>query len=56
MSIRTARGAWTKRQLENLGVAWPPRKGWVKAFDSGVTLPVSAWEVAASEAGLVVKY
>lgn len=27
-SVKTQRGAWTRRQLELLGVAWPPKKGW----------------------------
>jgi hypothetical protein len=26
----TARGGWTKRQLEALGVDWPPQKGWIE--------------------------
>ena len=25
---RTQRGSWTRKQLELLGVAWPPREGW----------------------------
>lgn len=25
---KTKNGAWTKRQLEILGVQWPPIKGW----------------------------
>lgn len=25
---RTARGAWTAKQFEVLGVAWPPQRGW----------------------------
>ncbi len=26
--IATPRGAWTREQLEVLGVPWPPPKGW----------------------------
>ncbi len=46
---KTANGAWTKRQIEALGLKWPVRKGWQKlvigreigfcqiAFESGAT-------------------
>jgi len=26
--FKTKNGAWTKRQLELVGVRWPPKKGW----------------------------
>lgn len=26
----TARGGWTKKQLNAIGVAWPPKNGWIK--------------------------
>ena len=29
MDNRTDRGAWTKPQIEALGIDWPPRKGWI---------------------------
>ncbi len=29
MKHRTARGAWTRAQIEALGLEWPPRKGWI---------------------------
>ena len=29
-SHRTKRGAWTRVQIEALGLTWPPRKGWIK--------------------------
>ena len=29
---KTKNGAWTKRQLEIIGIAWPPPKGWKKSF------------------------
>ena len=29
MKFRTDRGAWTKPQIEALGIEWPPRKGWI---------------------------
>ena len=25
---KTDRGAWRQRQLEQIGVSWPPPKGW----------------------------
>lgn len=28
MEFRTSKGAWTRKQLEAIGVAWPPRQGW----------------------------
>lgn len=27
-SLKTAKGGWTRRSLESLGVPWPPPKGW----------------------------
>ena len=29
MANRTDRGAWTRPQIEALGIEWPPRKGWI---------------------------
>jgi hypothetical protein len=29
-SMKTARGGWTKKDLETLGVPWPPIRGWQK--------------------------
>ena len=29
MANRTNRGAWTRSQIEALGVEWPPRQGWI---------------------------
>jgi len=29
MKFRTDKGAWTKPQIEALGIDWPPRKGWI---------------------------
>ncbi len=56
MSIRTAHGAWTRKQLKCLGVDWPPRRGWMRAFNGvGRQISVADWEVAAEDAGLVVK-
>ena len=27
---KTLKGGYTKKQLEILGISWPPQKGWVK--------------------------
>ncbi len=53
MRIRTAAGAWTRKQLTALGVPWPPVKGWPKRFRGGAMIPVSAWEVAAQDTGKI---
>lgn len=29
LTYRTKNGAWTKKQLSALGIAWPPRRGWI---------------------------
>lgn len=29
MQYRTPKGAWTRRQIEALGIAWPPTAGWI---------------------------
>ena len=33
MKYRTKKGAWTKKQLEALGIKWPPSKGWIKKLE-----------------------
>ena len=30
MDNRTAKGAWTKKQIEALGITYPPTKGWIQ--------------------------
>ena len=32
LNNRTKNGGFTKKQLEVLGLEWPPKKGWQKAF------------------------
>lgn len=29
MQHRTEKGAWTRPQIEALGIDWPPTKGWI---------------------------
>ena len=29
LANRTTKGAWTRPQIESLGVKWPPTKGWM---------------------------
>lgn len=31
-SLQTPQGGWTKKDLEKIGVDWPPMKGWKTAF------------------------
>jgi len=33
-AARTPKGGWTKAQLAEWGVAWPPRKGWRRELES----------------------
>lgn len=30
MANRTPRGAWTKSQIQALGIDWPARRGWIE--------------------------
>jgi hypothetical protein len=32
---KTARGSWTRAQLESWGVAWPPKAGWKERLTRG---------------------
>jgi hypothetical protein len=34
LACRTSRGAWTRRQLAEWGVPWPPPRGWKRALES----------------------
>lgn len=36
---KTPRGAWTKKQLAEWGVPWPPPKGWREALERGHPIP-----------------
>jgi hypothetical protein len=31
-SNKTAKGGWNKRQIEAIGLVWPPTKGWKRAI------------------------
>ena len=31
-AAKSAKGGWTKKQVELLGVQWPPRKGWLRGM------------------------
>lgn len=35
----TPRGGWTKDQLAQWGVPWPPPKGWRQALERGEPIP-----------------
>lgn len=36
---KTEKGGWTRDQLAEWGVPWPPPKGWKKALISGKPIP-----------------
>ena len=46
----TARGGYTQTQLEALGVAWPPPKGWKRAV-VGRRISRTSFDVLMSDAG-----
>jgi hypothetical protein len=37
-AAKTPRGGWTRAQLAEWGVPWPPPKGWRKALECGMTV------------------
>ena len=41
-SNKTARGAWTKVQIEALGIEWPPTGGWIDRLIGEVISPEQA--------------
>lgn len=41
-AARTPAGGWTKAQLAEWGVPWPPPKGWRAALESGIPLPLTS--------------
>ena len=42
MQHRTPKGAWTKIQLQALGLNWPPIHGWIKRV-VGMELSEQQW-------------
>jgi hypothetical protein len=30
MAVRTPQGGWTRKQLAEWGVSWPPKQGWIR--------------------------
>jgi predicted RNA polymerase sigma factor len=34
-AVRTPKGGWTKAQLAEWGVPWPPPRGWKKRLEAG---------------------
>ena len=34
-AAKTLNGGWTRRQLEEWGVPWPPPAGWKKKLEEG---------------------
>ena len=39
---KTKRGAWTKVQIEALGIEWPPKHGWIDRLIGEVISPEQA--------------
>lgn len=39
---KTKRGAWTKVQIEALGLSWPPRQGWINELIGTTVTPDQA--------------
>jgi hypothetical protein len=37
-SKRTTAGGWTRKQLAEWGVKWPPKRGWKVALENGEDL------------------
>jgi hypothetical protein len=37
---KTPNGAWTRKQLAEWGVGWPPKKGWKKRITEHETRPI----------------
>ena len=35
ISLKTENGGWLKKDLESLGVSWPPQKGWMEDLLNG---------------------
>ena len=42
MRHRTPRGAWTRVQIEALGLEWPPMQGWISDIEGVVISPQQA--------------
>lgn len=36
---KSSKGGWTKKQLSEWGVSWPPPKGWKQALIDGTWIP-----------------
>lgn len=54
MKHRTDKGAWTKPQIEALGIDWPPRKGWINRVINR-EIDADAQKVFESKIGIRVK-
>lgn len=50
-SLATARGGFTKKQLAEWGISWPPPKGWKRALTSHYSAPAGASPSVELEAG-----
>lgn len=48
MDNRTARGSWTRPQIEALGIEWPPTQGWMDRVIGLELTPEQAHQFKAS--------
>lgn len=39
-SKKSSKNGWTKKQLSEWGIGWPPPKGWKDALINGTAIPV----------------
>lgn len=42
---KTVKGGWTKKQLAEWGINWPPQKGWKEALINGTSVQKAVKEV-----------
>ncbi len=52
-AIRSKAGAWNQYQIEALGVEWPPKRGWLAKFKTGIQLPLEKWEIAVANSNRI---
>lgn len=51
-ALRSPRGGWTKAALAELGVPWPPPKGWKKALETAILDESSQYDADRTSAPL----
>lgn len=46
---KTVKGGWTKKQLSEWGINWPPQKGWKEALINGTSIPSTEVKIDKSQ-------